>query len=903
MKRLILLAVILWAALPANASHIVGGEMSYECLGNNQYRITLKVYRDCQSTNNQGQTTPFDQLAAITVHRAIGGGQYSMEQNLQVPIQTQTNIAVDLSNPCLIPPTNVCVDQAVYEATVTLPFNAQGYVISYQRCCRNNTIANIGNPGGTGATYTIFLSDLAQTSCNNSPVFTKFPPIVICKGQPVDFDHSATDADGDSLVYSLCSPLTGGTTNNPAPSTAAAPPYPTVAFLNPFTSAAPLAGNPVVDIDPQTGFITGNPQFNGQFVVGVCVAEYRNGVLMSVTQRDFQFNVTDCAVSVVADVLEDSLAANGTFLINSCDDPSIQYINESRQAQFIDGYLWEFNIGGGNTFSTTAVNPQVTYPGPGTYIGQLIVNPNSADCSDTATIITNIFNNPDAGFTYAYDSCEIGPINFTSTSQSFDAPIETWLWDFGDDSSSTQVDPSYQYQDAGTFAVIHTVIDTNGCQDTYQQNITWAPAPIIDIVPSAASGCVPLEVTFENNSYPINGYNLFWTLGDGFTSGDSDPTHTYQDTGLYTVTVRIESPLGCVAVDTFVDLINVRNPPTARFYTQYDSCNYGPVAFFDNSIEGDGAIVEWIWDFQDGDSATTPSQVSYQYDSAGTYLTTLTIIDENDCVQTASREVSWFPAPVFQVGQPAYIGCEPLTVQIENTSYPINGYFTLWELGDGYYSDQASPVHTYEEPGVYSLKLSVISPTGCYDEQVFEDLVIVNPNPIADFSFAPEQPTNFNPTVTFTDFSQDADTWAWDFGNGDSSNEINPTYTFPDTGLQTITLIVTHPQGCQDTMVQVLDVAPDFTYFLPNAFTPNEDGKNDGYRGVGELFAISDFQMQIWSRWGEMVFQTQDPTEAWNGRINNTGQMVQNGVYVCVVTLTGPRGEKYEYKSFATVVR
>jgi gliding motility-associated-like protein len=905
MKRIITICVLvlgLFSSHIATASHIVGGEISYECLGNNQYKIILTVYRDCNSQNGQGGQTPFDDPARITFFTGDGNiYQTGPGQSIGVPLNmTPQTIQIDLSNPCLTPPTGICVDQAVYETTVTLPFNPLGYYVSYQRCCRNNSIANIGNPGQTGATFTIFISDLGQTSCNSSPTFNNFPPIVICNNEPIDFDHSASDANGDSLSYSFCAPSIGATPGSPSPNVATAPPYANVSFNFPYTASQPLGSN--VSINPTTGFISGSPTALGQYVVGVCVDEYKNGVWVSSTRRDFQFNVVSCEANIVADILEDSIGADGGYIINSCNDSVITFQNESGQAQFIQGYRWEFNMNNGTVLTSTATNPTITFPGHGTYIGALIVNPNSTDCSDTAYVITNVNRSPVASYNYVYDSCVIGPINFTSTSFGVDAPINSWTWDFGDDSTMNIVSPSYQYQDAGTFTVDLTVIDTNGCEGSTQQNVTWAPTPIIDIIPSTASGCIPLEVLFENNSYPINGYSLFWTLGDGFTSTISDPVHSYQDTGLYTVTVRIESPLGCVAVDTFVDIINVRNSPNASFYTVYDSCDYGPVSFFNTSQEGDGAIIKWEWNFADGNSSLD-TNVVYQYDSAGTYPSKLTVTDENDCIDTLIREINWYPAPVFDIGQSQYTGCEPYTVQIENTSYPINGYFLLWNLGDGYYSDQASPIHTYEEAGSYDLSLSIVSPTGCYAEQTFDELVVVNPNPAANFSYNPEEPTNFDPTVYFSDLSLDAVAWEWNFGDGGTAIEQNPVHTYGDTGMHVISLVVTHALGCQDTIEQIIDIKPDFTYYLPNAFTPNDDGKNDGYRGVGEMFAVTDFSMQIWSRWGEKVFDTQDPTQAWNGRKNNTGEMVQNGVYVCVAKLKGPRGKEYEYRTFATVIR
>jgi hypothetical protein len=199
--RLFLLLLGMWGATRLSATHIVGGEIQYECLGFNAatqvgtYRIILHVYRDCFN----GQA-PFDQQAAITIFQM---GPTVSEWVTVNPTPVITNIPPETNNPCLIPPNNICVEEGLYVATVNLPYNPAGYTITYQRCCRNNTIDNVINPGQSGSTYTIFLSGQAQLTCNSSPEYSAFPPIVICNNQPLVFDHSATDAQGDQLVYSL----------------------------------------------------------------------------------------------------------------------------------------------------------------------------------------------------------------------------------------------------------------------------------------------------------------------------------------------------------------------------------------------------------------------------------------------------------------------------------------------------------------------------------------------------------------------------------------------------------------------------------------------------------------------------------------------------------------------------
>ena len=131
----------------------------------------------------------------------------------------------------------------------------------------------------------------------------------------------------------------------------------------------------------------------------------------------------------------------------------------------------------------------------------------------------------------------------------------------------------------------------------------------------------------------------------------------------------------------------------------------------------------------------------------------------------------------------------------------------------------------------------------------------------------------------------------------------NPTFTFQDTGRQEILLVVENFNGCRDTIIQELDIKPVITYHLPNAFTPNNDSKNDEFRGVGYLNGIRSFEMGIWNRWGELIFNTSNPEDGWNGRKNNNGKRAPNGVYTYIVKFTGPRGQPYEFNGLITLIR
>jgi len=296
------LSLCLLLSLNSQAAHIIGGEMTYECLGNEEYKITMTLYRDCN-----GGGAEFDGAAGsigpATITFFRGSAQFGNTLDLNDLEIDFVPLDVECGNT-----SNICVEKGVYEFTRTLASSTQSYHITYQRCCRNNTLANILEPETTGSTTTIEITPQAQNTCNNSPVFNTLPPIFITVGEPLNLDVSATDADGDDLVYSFCTPYSGGGTGGVAPNSPpgaaqglngvtpdpdAPPPYNNVSFVAPLYSG--IEPIPNVVMNHNTGLITGTTNsIIGQFLIGVCVQEYRNGVLLSTVRREIQVNIREC---------------------------------------------------------------------------------------------------------------------------------------------------------------------------------------------------------------------------------------------------------------------------------------------------------------------------------------------------------------------------------------------------------------------------------------------------------------------------------------------------------------------------------------------------------------------------------------------------------------------------------
>jgi hypothetical protein len=399
-KHLLLILFLLLCSSLAFAAHIVGGGITYECLGPSgngmRYRFTMKVYRDCASGG-----AGFDNPANIGIYR----GSYqdnSYFDDYRINIDDVFPLTINEPD-CIDNLPNLCLQEGIYIWEDVFPVSNESYFVVYQRCCRTNAIANIFTPGDIGATYYIEITPSAQQVCNNSPVFNNFPPIVICNNYPLEVDYSATDAEGDLLVYSFCAPFAGGGNilggpgatgcDGVIPNPPCAPPFTEVPFIAPnFTATQPMGGNPVVGINPSTGIISGTPQFNGQYVVGVCVEEYRNGQLLSVTRRDFQFNVTDCDPQATALVEYDELLGPSRYAIRKCDGTtSLTILNQSIPPANIQNFEWTFDLGGGNIIqNSTNFDLPITFPGLGVYNGILVLN-EGLDCGDTAFIQVELY--------------------------------------------------------------------------------------------------------------------------------------------------------------------------------------------------------------------------------------------------------------------------------------------------------------------------------------------------------------------------------------------------------------------------------------------------------------------------------------------------------------------------------
>jgi gliding motility-associated-like protein len=617
MVRAFLLALVtVLLPLGMRATHIIGGELFYTSVGNDDYEVTLKIYRDCGPNNTNG--TGFDATVEIGVFDA--GGGYLFSEFFNFP--GSSNVPVLLNNPCLTPPSSICVEEAQYTGLVQLPAGTGGYILSYQRCCRTPTILNLNTPGNQGLTCTVEVPDANITGANSSPRFTTYPPIALCANQPMSFDHSATDPDGDLLVYELAEPLNGGNNINPMPSPPAPPPYPPVTWGAGFSLANMISASPALTVNSVTGLGQLTPTLIGSFVVGVRVKEFRNGQQLSQVMRDFRFDVVNCQVTVISSIQQQSTFCSGLTLTMG---------NQSTGNFF----HWDFGVGGTNADTSALAAPTFTYPDTGSYTVTLIANP-GWPCADTSTAQVSVFPPLTVSYVPPPITCAgAQPITLVATGNFTGAA--NFTWDPGAQGSAPSVSnasiqPTFS---PGTHVVSIDVTDF-GCSGSYTDTIVVFPDPTVSFS-SDTMGCAPLDVVFSNGSTAWTTLQYAWDFGDGATSATELPAHTYAVAGLYDVSLTVMTDSGCVDTLTMVlpGQVRVWPQPVAQLYAEPEEVSVldPVVTIHDASLDADA------WAFTLDGSVYDVPVFTHTFSDAGQYTVELVVSSGLGCLDTARINV------------------------------------------------------------------------------------------------------------------------------------------------------------------------------------------------------------------------------------------------------------------------
>jgi gliding motility-associated-like protein len=869
-KNLILLFLLIWA-LPSQASHIVGGEIYYDYLGGNNYKFYIAIYRDCASTG-----AAYDSPLPLSVF--TGTGIRISDHDVTFP--GSVVLPIIFNNPCITAPTGICTERAIYTVILNLPPSVSGYIVAYQRCCRGPNITNLVNPDDTGLTIKAIIPPGGQNQyINSSARFINYPPLVICNNENLNFDHSATDPDGDSLSYELVTPHAGANSMNPGPNPAPNPPYPNVTWGGSFSQAVPLGPGSTTTIDPVTGHLFVDANNLGLYVVGIRVNEWRNGVLISYVTRDFLFRVVNCNVQLSAVVTDQE---NTPGFVSYCQGLSFTFDNQSFGAT---SYYWDFGVNGITTDNSTAFEPTYTYPQPGTYHVMLVANP-GWPCTDTAFIDLTLENPFQVNFNFIDSTCFIdNTLDFHS--QIINGPPTTQFnWDFGPNATpatSTLANVSNVAFSSSTGNVVTLIGTYSVCADTVSKLVFFydKPDPLVGF--QTNHECVGYTQTFANNSTGSTSYS--WDFGvPGITTDVStavSPTYTFPAEGTYPIRLIASSGPNCT--DTSIQNITIYEPLNVSFTNNDSLCVTTNSFNFVGNVTGP-SITTYSWDF--GSQATPSNATSLNvnnvvFDTSGLFPVTLTASFLN-CSESANSSVFIFSVPTIGFTISDELKCEPYPAQFINLSQYEAPLLNYWTFGDGGTSTQVNPLHVYQTAGTYSVELTIISTIGCVDtfSLLQQDFITIHPKPIAGFSVDKEETTICDSEVQFTDLSQGATHITYFFNElGSGSTEPNPSHTYFTDGMHYPKQIVFNQFGCSDTTFRSIAIEP-FVVYVPNTFTPDgNEFNNDFYPKVG-LDPV-EWDMKIFNRWGETVYHSENFEEHWDGTFS--GLPCKNDTYSYVI--------------------
>lgn len=824
MRKALLIIVLYFSIQTMFASHIVGGEMMYTYAGrsgtNYLYNIKLYVYFDCK---NAIPGVIDSDINGITIHVFDNSNKNSAVRALSKQNITGTDkkTIADLNYNCIKTKPNQCVVRYTFNTQVSLPPNSQGYTITFERCCRNEIIDNIRAPGSTGATYWTEIKDVRLG--NSSPEFVALPPNFLCTNAPLRFDHFAKDANGDSLIYELYQPFLGGDNSALSPS----------------------------GVKPDIFNLANNKPPTFPFDDGARKVAWQN-VYATNMQIDGMPTLT---IDRNSGKLSLTPTRTGNFVVGI-------RVLEYRNGALIGETKRDFQF-------------------------------NVSDC---------VFEVVSAFFTPQFN-CAKQEVNFQNRS----IGGTEFYWDFGDPSSpsnnSNIRNPKFVYNTPGKYKV-KLITKTNLCSDTSDYEVTIKD-PFKAKLPNDTIFCGEFNQTIQTN-VPNKQYQ--------WNTGETSSSITINKAGTYIVTV-IDQP--CISRDTMIvlnDLSKLDLGPDSVI------CRDSFVQF---TYQGKVGYKQYLWN-----DSTTKQSVFIS--KLGTYK--VNVINQNNCPSSDSITFVLYPPPRSRLRDTLF--CEGTSVTLDGTSYHLP---TVSETNYIWNSGQTTPTINVSNPGEYIITLKnklctiydtamldyyfvgldlgpdtlycgpfdrLLSPQYDYVSYLWNNeirtktLRINNPG-LYQISITTKEGCFANDSITISQFpaingglggdtticlssrfnlfaSDSMTEYLWNTGS--NTRDILVT----DAGIYSVW--VKNKNGCEvrDTIEIFEDPnALPSELFMPNAFTPNDDITNDFYPGNKYTDPGSDYLFRIFNRWGEKIFESNDPNQQWDGKIK--GKLAQQDVYVYYV--------------------
>lgn len=827
------------------------------------YQVTAKLFMDCFSNRKLPDPAYFGIFNKGTgVHIT----------DLYIPMAHQDKLTLSNPGPCITNPPAVCYDIGFYNFNVSLPPVAEGYVIVIQVVYRVQGISNLTpGYGNIGATYTGEIPGneaVALAPQNNSARFTGDDMVVICANNAFSYNFAAEDKDNDQLRYSFTNAFIGGSGGGGVNFPPVAPPYSSVPYGSKYGAGTPLGSN--VKINPATGIITGVAPGEGVYVVTVQVEEIRNGVVIATQRKDLQIRITACTIAS-ASMPPDYMLCRNSQTITLANLSTSPLINST---------AWEvIDNKGVSVFNSNSATTGYTFPDTGVYTVKLVINRNQ-QCSDSS--ISQAYVYPGFKPDFTVDGiCFSKPTQFFDASVSSYGAVDSWNWDFGEgagNNGSTVPSPTYTFQSMGVKNVQLIATNTKGCRDTAVKNVSIVDKPPLSLAFRDTLICTPDAVQLQ-----AIGKGVFsWSPAIAIVNENTaTPTVTPVTTTVYSVNLDDN---GCLNHDSVK--VRVVNHVSLQVMNDTTICQGDTIHLH---IQSDGLKYNWTPANQVLNAAVAnPGVVT---SSSTSYEVTASI---GSCTAADQIRVITVPYPVVDAGRDTTI-CFDTPAQLLASTEAIR--FTWLPSSTLSNVNILDPVARPKATTAYVL--SAYDNKGCpkpgYDTVLVSVLPDINAYAGRDTAVVVNQLLQLQ--------ASGGKTYRWLPVTGLSNPGIgNPVamYNTPSAGIM-YKVMVYNEAGCMDSAyikVKVFQTMP--AVFVPNAFTPNRDGKNDLLRPTAVGVARIDY-FQIYNRWGQLVFSTATNDQGWDGTI--AGKLQPSGTYVWVVKAVDYTGAPYKQRGTLVLIR
>lgn len=528
--------------------------------------------------------------------------------------------------------------------------------------------------------------------------------------------------------------------------------------------------------------------------------------------------------------------------------------------------------------------------GQGNHVVALFVNDG---CSfDTVFHVIKVNDSTAANFVFTDNVCEGAQVRFRDSSYLASGSFVTgYQWTFGDMDSSNLSSPIHVYHSAGTVSACLQVTSSSGCTSSICKPVHINQRPVAAF--SDTNVCVNSQPALLQNSSQGASFYL-WDFGDGNTSTIANPLHVYMDSGSYTIS--LVAMTGQCA-DTTNASITIYPKAQAQFILPaVYRCGLPSVIQPINQSSGASG---YLWNFGNGLTSTNINP-SAQYTFAGNFTIRLVASNIYNCSDTTAKNIDIYPYPnIGSVSVDPAEGCQPLAVKITTNATDAQSY--EWGFGDGNVvtANSANEIyHTFQTPGQYSITAYAYSNAACGDTVVLVDTVTVYQRPLADFTYTQDSAIYpLDGTISFHNLSQNAVQYAWDFSDGSTSSETDPSHRFETVASFNVLLVAISDHGCRDTLGKTIDVLKKALY-VPNALSPDFGGYDSLVRiwkpvGIG----LRTYHAAVYDKWGKLLWESTllnntQPLEWWDGTYQ--GQPCPQDVYVWKVDAVFLDGQIWE---------